>query len=497
MKLRGRILYRLIKTYLTACTLFLLSISDLQASPWADVGDIQLRHDVEVLGRYGVITGPLNTWPLSWKQISRNLDRVSEMDLPSHVRLSALRVKEKVPGKYRTKFRIQATNQPEIVRGFEKTPRNDLDTEAIAELNTKGGTTLHLDIGFRSGDNSDDVNLDGSYASQDWGNWSIYAGAIDRWWGPGRESTLILSNNARPMPSVGFRRIEAKAFETKWLSWIGPWNLDVFLARQEEERFVPHALILGIRFSFQPIEGFDVGLSRTIQTCGRERPCGFDNWINALIGGGNADNTGTPNEPGNQLASIDLSYTIKVSKTTSLKLFAEGTGEDETAFLPYKYAKLLGFSAFGSLPDNGSHWRTTFEFTDTLAQDAWIFGDRQTNILYSQAIYRTGHRYQGRTIGHSLDADSRLFSVTGEYFTDTGWAYNIKYHNALINRDESIEDFDPFQNRVSINIIEGSVSKQTDFGTIKLEGRYRSDSPNTPDEKDDGFDVGIDWQISF
>ena len=37
---------------------------------------------------------------------------------------------------------------------------------------------------------------------------------LDRWWGPAHEGSLILSNNARPMPTVMVERAEARAFET-------------------------------------------------------------------------------------------------------------------------------------------------------------------------------------------------------------------------------------------------------------------------------------------
>ncbi|NOZ67078.1 MAG: hypothetical protein GXP00_11395, partial [Alphaproteobacteria bacterium] len=108
--------------------LFLFQVSNgvVQASPWAAVGDMQLRNDVEILARHRVISGPVNTWPISWKQITRNLSRSSEMDLPAYVRLAAMRVKAKIPGEFRTSVRVQATNNPAIVRGFAATARNDL-----------------------------------------------------------------------------------------------------------------------------------------------------------------------------------------------------------------------------------------------------------------------------------------------------------------------------------------------------------------------------------
>ncbi len=167
----------------------LVSVQLVHASPWASVGDMQLRNDVEILARHGVISGPVNSWPISWKQITRNFSRTSEMDLPDYVRLAVMRVREKIPGKIRAVVRVQATNNPAIVRGFQKTARNDLDAEAIAEYNNSdSGTTIHIQGGYRKGNGEDYAHLDGSYLSQDIGNWSAYAGTIDRWWGPGRET---------------------------------------------------------------------------------------------------------------------------------------------------------------------------------------------------------------------------------------------------------------------------------------------------------------------
>jgi len=249
-------------------TLYSLFLSShmVQASPWAAVGDMQLRNDVEILARHGVISGPVNTWPISWQQITRNLSRTAEMGLPSYVRLAAMRVKGKIPGEFRVAARIQATNNPAIVRGFATTARNDLDASATLEYNNDdSGTTIHIQGGYRKGDGEEYAHLDGSYISQDIGNWSAYAGAFDRWWGPGRESTLILSNNARPMPSVGLRRIEPKAFESKWLSWMGPWQWDMFVAKMEKDRNISNALVAGMRLTFEPIKNFEGGLSRTMQ----------------------------------------------------------------------------------------------------------------------------------------------------------------------------------------------------------------------------------------
>ncbi|PCI21561.1 MAG: hypothetical protein COB62_03085 [Piscirickettsiaceae bacterium] len=475
----------------------LASVQMVQASPWAAVGDMQLRNDVEILARHGVISGPVNTWPISWKQITRNLSRTPEMDLPPYVRLAAMRVKEKIPGKLRTTVRIQATNNPAIVRGFATTARNDLDVDAIAEYNNSdSGTTIHIQGGYRKGNGEDYAHLDGSYLSQNMGNWSAYAGAFDRWWGPGRESTLILSNNARPMRSVGLRRIEPKAFETKWLSWMGPWQWDMFVAKMEKERFIPNALIAGMRLTFEPIKNFEVGLSRSLQLCGDGRPCDFSTWTTAFIGVFDADNTGTVNEPGNQLASIDLSYSFNVGQNTSLKIYGEGTAEDQSVIIPFQYAKLLGASIYGPYGDDGAQWRLTTEFSDTVSRHAWLFGKRKNNTIYEHFIYITGYRYKGRSLGHSLDNDSKLISVVAQYQDSNNWQYSAKYHNAKINVDGTGNNTVSIPNK-NINIFVASVQGDVGLGHFKIDLRHTSDGILSLGNDGPFTSFSVTWALNY
>ncbi|PCI43523.1 MAG: hypothetical protein COB49_12160 [Alphaproteobacteria bacterium] len=489
-------------TVLCAGAIFslLVSVQLVQASPWAAVGDMQLRNDVEVLARHGVISGPVNSWPISWKQITRNLSRTSEIDLPQYVRLAVMRVKEKIPGEFRTSVRIQATNNPAIVRGFSTTARNDLDADAIAEYNNSdSGTTIHIQGGYRKGNGEDYAHLDGSYLSQDIGNWSAYAGAFDRWWGPGREGTLILSNNARPMPSIGLRRIEPKAFKTKWLSWLGPWQWDMFLARMEEDREISHALIAGFRFTFEPIKNFEVGFSRTMQICGEGRPCGFDTWAKALIAGGDLENTrGNLEDPSNQLVSLDLSYTMKVGKDIFLKLYGEGTAEDENGkvFLPFRYARLVGLTLNGPYGDNGAQWRFSVEHSDTISTEFWFFGKRLFNVIYEHGIYKTGYRFKGRSLGHSLDNDSKLITVVAQYQNPDGWDYILKYHHAEINVDGTGGNTVSLPNK-NIDIFEASVQGDVGFGNVKVDMRHSTDG--IPSLGNDGSftSIGVTLTTSF
>jgi hypothetical protein len=45
---------------------------------------------------------------------------------------------------------------------------------------------------------------------------------------------LILSNNARPMPTLMVERAEARPFESRWLNWLGPVAFSSGFSQMEE-----------------------------------------------------------------------------------------------------------------------------------------------------------------------------------------------------------------------------------------------------------------------
>ena len=64
--------------------LLALVASSAVAAPAIAPGDIGLRHDIQVLADYGVIRGPVSTWPLAWDAIRADINaaRDESMILP-------------------------------------------------------------------------------------------------------------------------------------------------------------------------------------------------------------------------------------------------------------------------------------------------------------------------------------------------------------------------------------------------------------------------------
>ncbi|MDC1429244.1 capsule assembly Wzi family protein [Emcibacteraceae bacterium] len=487
----------MISRFFTAIIVFVLMTSNVSAQQWAPVGDSNLRRDVELLKTYNIIQGPVNTWPMSWRQITNNINISMDQALPAHLTRAIERVRSKIPNKgLRGSATLRYTNEPSLVRSFSDTARSDADMTVSAGL-TEKVIDVNVSLNYRDNVNFDNsnINFDNSYIATNLENWSLYAGAIDRWWGPGQENTLLLSSNARPMISAGLRRIDPKPFKSKWLSWMGPWTWDMFVSNMEKDRHIPNALMAGMRLGLEPIRNFEVGLSRTMQLCGEGRPCGADTWARSIIGIWDLDNTGTANEPGNQLASIDLSYSMNFGDK-SLKIYAEGTAEDEWKILPYQYSRLIGSSLTMPIGDRGDSFKINAELSDSGNVRAWLFGERRAGVMYGHFIYKTGHRYNGRTLGHSFDNDSKLASFTATYIRSSGDSYRISLRAASINWDDTNKNI-VSAHRQNYQSVELLASKRLLFGHVEAKMNFQSKAVTLTQSILPRFVGGLTWRIDI
>ncbi|MFP6854547.1 MAG: capsule assembly Wzi family protein, partial [Opitutales bacterium] len=293
----------------------------LEGGPFAESGDPFLRHDLQLLRDNGFLEAPITTWPLSMGGLHAALhDLQPGDDLSAGARAALERTKlllesEKQRGWSAVRWELSARSKRPILRSFLNTPREKQEAAVSSTwlgdrfaggLTVRGGFNRSRDWVGRE---DDAVRFDGSYLSTRLGNYSFSLDQLDRWWGPGWDGSLILSNNARPVPAITAQRRIPNAFESPWLNWLGPWNSTTFMGRMEDDRTgFPHPWLFGSRLDFAPtiVPGLEVGLSRTIQWGGKGRPNGLGTFVDAWLSQDNGSNIAQ--QPGNQLAGIDLRY---------------------------------------------------------------------------------------------------------------------------------------------------------------------------------------------
>lgn len=408
------------------------------AGPFIPAGDVSLRADIALLADYGVIEGPTTTWPLAWGPILADLeDAKAGGELPP----GAARALERVLATARRHARtgelaftaaLSGAEKPSRIRSFAAGPRESAEVGAGVDWT---GQWLALQLNAQLVDAPEDgreARADGSALAIVLGNFALAASTLDRWWGPGWDGSLILSQNARPIPALTLDRNLTDAFESRWLRWIGPWDLSVMMGQMEKDRAVPDARFFGMRFNFRPLPSLEIGLSRTAQWCGQGRPCDFDVFLDLLAGRDNrgSDAIDVDNEPGNQMAGVDFRWSL-ARFGQPLALYGQLIGEDEAGGFPSQYLAQLGVEGTGHGAERWS-WRWFGEVADTSC--GFYGSDARLNCAYNHGLYRTGYRYRGRAVGHGADNDGRILSAGLMLFDEGTMRWNFLARYGELNR---------------------------------------------------------------
>jgi hypothetical protein len=475
------------------------------AGPWADPGDARLRADVELLRSNGIITGPTDNWPLPWAQLERGLERARSMSLPPAVQAAVRRIEALAEyNRKRNRFEVRAgfTNDPALVRGFQDSARGDGEVAVSAQHDPFGfltvgwGATWTADGDTPATEEGAGFRLRPMMGALRLGNWALYGGHVDTYWGPSNEGGLLVSTSARAFPRVGLKVLEPKAIDVPVLRLLGPVRFDIFGGVVPEERDFNNPGFIAMRFEFEPLTGFTVGLNRSMQLCGEGRPCDLETFARAFLGIGDADNTGTLDEPGNQIAGFDLAYNFRLgSAGQGGKLFFETVAEDADNILIEQFARRGGGRLFGPIGASGTTWSAGVEFVDTLATN-FFGGNIFVGSMYNNFIYTDGYTYERRPIGFSLDGDARMLSVDGQII-DTR---NRRWYASI--RDIGLNIFETPENRISLTnerfvLGTGGVEWPTRFGDLRFEGRVQTDQPNTPGTKETDVAVEFGFRSRF
>ncbi len=501
------------RTLRPALLLSLILCFDIAAAadPWAAPGDMALRHDLQVLADAGVLASPVLTWPISWSTIQNDLDgyRAADQPLRAYVANALERVRRRLAAVrsadgIELETHLAANSSQRWFRTFESQPREEFEAGAGASwIGERFAGRLQFTYATDA-DDDEDARWDDSYLAMVIGNHVLSYGRIERWWGPGWEGSLIYGTNQRPIPTFALERRQAVPFETKWLSWIGPWTYSLTYGELEHGRTVKNANLLGFRVAFRPINDLEFALTRTAQWCGNDRPCDLDSLWDLIKGDDNVGSEGidSDNEPGNQLAAIDIRWSSPFSDLP-FALYTQWTAEDESSGTPSRWIAQFGAEMWGSTRLNwiGGDYRFHVEYTDSATS---FYKDTiKFDTAYEHSIYRDGYRYRDRSIGHGMDNDGQMLSFGGLLVDVDGASWNVLLRWIRVNRGGRI----PNRNQVSqeeLDVRNFEISRKQrlrvlgrDFGAIDVGGAYYYLDNKTSGGDDDSWKAFLQWSFDL
>ncbi len=255
------------------------------AEPRVKPDDFGLRAGIQQLADAGVILAPVTTYPLMWKSFIADNDNAGLEQLSPRLQDALLRIKHRYKsessGSHSVQLSAFASSDPLATTSFGATNTQESElTAAYAYLGhnfaakialnhrsdgknclVNGKTTDDIVNNEQALTDCNDTSLDDSYLAYRLGNWIFRAGAVEQFWGPGVDNSLIMSGNAKPLPAISISREQRSAFETPWLSWIGQWSFTAQMAKLESTRVVPDALLWSTRLNLRPIQQLEIGFS--------------------------------------------------------------------------------------------------------------------------------------------------------------------------------------------------------------------------------------------
>lgn len=413
--------------------LLFISSSSL-ASPWIGSLDESLHEDLRTLVAYDAIDAVVISYPVPWRGIGSQLEQIDIDQLPSAAQNAAIRLlhyySKQQEGRLRQVSSVYGATDPTRFTGFDQQQgQSAIGSHQIEGFS--GRWSGQLKANWQSGG---DTHLDGSYLAYHLGDWVVRAGAVNQWWGPAHGSSLILSTNARPIPTVGLFRGSAVQSETKWLSWLGPWYASAEVGKMESEREVANPRIWRARFTAKPLSGLTIGASWVAMWGGEGQPSSFGDFVDVItfrtqcINGLETCDPELETTNGNHIAGWDVQYTFNLLNRP-WSIYGQRIGEDAVdSVMVTDSADLVGISTFvGPI-----HVFVEHSDTNVACNGA---DSPATNCYYEHSTYRNGYRYYGRAVGSTFDSDAEQLTVGVKWQSTTGKTAGLSITQVELNLD--------------------------------------------------------------
>ncbi|WP_188151189.1 capsule assembly Wzi family protein [Teredinibacter waterburyi] len=377
------------------------------ADPWVNTGDERTRHHLQMLASSGKLNVPLNTWPVMWIDIKQALDEIKVEELSKAEVWSYRYLKHSLALAQRpatTKAQLNLNNSPQAFTAFADDSREQASASvSLSEQSENHASKIQANIYYDAVD-GDKYSFDGSYSALALGNWVLGIAAIDRWWGPGWQSSLILSNATRPAQGLFLQRKSTEAFSSAGLNLLGPWSLTLIANQLEGSRQVKNTKLVGARLNIKPIPILELGLSRSALWGGKGQPESGQSFIDALTG----------SDTNKQLLSYDAQLQLPIVKGISASIYGQLLRESSnTTNGDTNQSSLAGVELIYSTGFVQSH--ITLEQSDTFGDD---------NQAYSHSTYQTGYQNNGRPLGSSFYSNAKSTTLLGQHYLANGQQFS-------------------------------------------------------------------------
>ena len=382
------------------------------------------RHYLQWLADQQSLLVLTTQWPLPSGAMVQSLSGLSSTSAGANSAALAFVQNELALVQGKGSLQLQTRNHAQALVGFSENYSNGLNASlrsAEWHIGQADGVSFAGRLGIRAESNASAIpdhsnfSPEGSTAVLGFAGWNAQVFANQFWWGPGWQSSLVNSNNSPAWQGVGLQRGTIKQSDSPWLAWMGPWNLDVFVAKAQDPLVVANQhqgfLFSGARLTIKPQPWLEVGLSRGMQLGGAGRPSGLNNFVKAFFGQElNKNPWDNFDDSSGQIAGYDLRVRCPLS-WGACAAYTQWMGEDAADAigkipLPSKFMSLWGVeSTYG----NG-RFRVFAEYADA-NMNSLPWSSKSPEPGYVNGVYQQGYTNGGRWAGPSQGSGAKLTTL--------------------------------------------------------------------------------------
>ena len=473
---------------LSASTILLALIMPTTASAQnLYMNDLRLKADIDWLNSQGVTQISTSTWPLTANEIKRGLSTANAVTPAQQQMLEAVYTTLKQNPNSLVHADIEAnlqTNRQQLPQTFGEDKLAGQQVSGSIGLSEEN-LEFNLQVNLKNDkliEDGSDVSFEGSYVAGGFANQWLIAGQIPAWWGPGYDGSLIRGDASIPVAGFTMQRDQQASPTSRYLSWVGPWQYQLFAGQLDDYDAVPEAKLFGARLTAQPLPWLEVGASRTFMWGGEGRPQSFSSFTDALLGTRDNGDTGKE-DPANQLGGFDARLNLAPLVNVPAGVYAQYVGEDEAGGLPAKNMYLAGVDYASAA--YGKPYQLYAEYTDTRTSG------EVRGISYDHSIYTDGYYQQGFPLGYALGGDAESIALGGRLWLDNRNFINAKVQHAKVNQaDEAINQAFPTIDKLTG--IDVAWEHQYNLKTLISSRLWAVDSDTQ--STDVGVGVGIELQ---
>ena len=426
----------------------LSTVSMLASAQNLYMNDMKLKSELDWLNAQGVTHISTSTWPLTANEITNALNKAQATTDAQQKILQSVRVTLDRDPNSLVKAEVSAylqTNRQQLPQTFADNHLAGQQVAAAIGLSEENWE-MKLQANLKNDnlvDNNDDISFEGSYIAGTAANQWLIAGQVPTWWGPGHDGSLIRGDASLPVAGFTMQRDQQTAPTSKYLSWVGPWQYQLFAGQLEDYKAIPDTKLIGMRLTANPTDWLEVGASRTFMWGGDGKSESLSSFFDALTG--TKDNVDDADEDiSDQLAGFDarLSLAPLTNSNFPVSIYGQYVGEDEAGYLPAKNMYLAGIDYASAA--YGKPYQLYAEYTDTRTSG------EVRGISYDHYVYTDGNYQQGFPLGYALGGDAESIALGGRLWLDNRNFINAKVQHAKVNQaDDAINQAFPTTDKLT------------------------------------------------